>query len=129
MIAFVRFVMVGGSFSLIYAATTAGLIRFTATPPFAASILVYLLCIPPAFWAQRHFAFRAEKSGRGRFWIYGTTQIASLTLITSVATHFVTQNFWKDTFIFLVTAAAAAIISFAICRNIIFKNTSTTGTR
>jgi putative flippase GtrA len=121
MTAFLRFAFVGGSFSLSYALITAGLIRFAEAPPLPTSVLVYLLCIPAAFWAQRRFAFRADTQAEGAIWIYAATQIGSLSVASAITTRFVRQVFWQDALLFLATAGAAAVASFLICRYIIFR--------
>ena len=125
--AFLRFLMVGGSFSLGYALTTAALIRFGQTPPLATSVIVYLLCIPIAFWAQKRIAFRADQSARSAMLIYAGTQLASLAVVSAVTTRFVTRNFVYDTALFLLTAGTAAVASFLICRFIIFRPQSGSG--
>ncbi|WP_019954403.1 GtrA family protein [Yoonia vestfoldensis] len=127
MMAFIRFVLVGGSFSLGYALITAGLIRFAAAPPLPTSVVVYLLCIPAAFWAQRRIAFRADQQARGAVWIYTATQIGSLAVVSVITTRYVTKVFWLDTLLFLVTAGAAAVASFLICRYIIFRTQAPDG--
>jgi putative flippase GtrA len=119
--AFLRFAIVGGSFSLGYALVVAGLIRFADAPPLITSIVVYLICIPLAFFAQKKFAFRSNQSGRSAMFIYTATQIASLVFVSSVTSRFVTKDFLFDTCLFLVTAASAAVASYLICRFIIFK--------
>lgn len=121
MMAFARFVLVGGSFSLGYALITAALIRFAAAPPLPTSICVYLLCIPAAFWAQRTIAFQAQGQAKGAILIYAATQIGALALVSGITTRFVSQVFWKDTLLFLFTAGTAAVASFLICRYIIFR--------
>ncbi len=127
MMAFVRFALVGGSFSLGYALITAALIRFAAAPPLPTSVVVYLLCIPTAFWAQRRIAFRADQQARGAIWIYTATQIGSLAVVSAITTRYVTKVFWLDTLLFLVTAGAAAVASFLICRYIIFRTQAPDG--
>ncbi|WP_322890924.1 MULTISPECIES: GtrA family protein [unclassified Yoonia] len=127
MMAFVRFVLVGGSFSLGYALITAGLIRFAAAPPLPTSVVVYLLCIPAAFWAQRRIAFRADQQAKGAIWIYTATQIGSLAVVSAITTRFVTRVFWQDTLLFLLTAGTAAVASFLICRYIIFRTQAPDG--
>lgn len=122
--AFMRFVIVGGSFSFGFAVVTAGLIRFANTPPLPTSVIVYLLCIPLAFRAQRAFAFRATQTDRSAMWVYGATQIASLAVVSAVTSRFVTRDFFYDTVLFLVTAGVAAVISYLICRFVIFKQGS-----
>ena len=119
--AFLRFLIVGGSFSLGYALVTAGLIRFANAPPLITSVLVYLACIPAAFWAQKLLAFRANQTGRSAMLIYGATQVASLAVVSTVTSRFVTRNFVYDTALFLMTAGTAAVVSFLICRYIIFR--------
>ncbi|WP_439509089.1 GtrA family protein [Yoonia sp.] len=127
MMAFIRFVLVGGSFSLGYAVVTAGLIRFAAAPPLATSVVVYLLCIPAAFWAQRHIAFRADRQAKGALWIYAATQTGSLAVISAITTRFVTRVFWADTLLFVATAGVAAVASFLICRYILFRTQAPDG--
>lgn len=118
---FARFLAVGGSFSLGYAVVTAALIRFAQTPPLPTSVLVYLLCIPAAFWAQRKIAFRADQTGPRAMLVYGATQVASLVVVSAITTRFVTRVFVIDMGLFLVTAGTAAIVSYLICRYIIFR--------
>lgn len=127
MMVFVRFVLVGGSFSLGYAVITAGLIRFAAAPPLPTSVVVYLLCIPAAFWAQRRIAFRADRQAKGALWIYAATQIGSLAVISAITTRFVTRVFWADTLLFVATAGMAAVASFLICRYILFRTQAPDG--
>lgn len=122
--AFMRFVFVGGSFSLGFAVVTAGLIRFANTPPLPTSVIVYLLCIPLAFWAQKAFAFRAAQTDRSAMLVYGATQIASLGVVSTVTSRFVTRDFIYDTALFLITAGVAAVVSYLICRFVIFKRGS-----
>jgi putative flippase GtrA len=127
MMVFVRFVLVGGCFSLGYAVVTAGLIRFAAAPPLPTSVAVYLLCIPAAFWAQRHIAFRADRQAKGALWIYTATQTGSLAVISAITTRFVTRVFWADTLLFVATAGMAAVASFLICRYILFRTQAPDG--
>lgn len=119
--AFARFLMVGGSFSLGYAIVTAALIRYVDAPPLPTSVIIYLLCIPAAFWAQKKVAFRADQTGPSAMLIYGATQVASLAVVSTITSRFVTRVFIYDTLIFLVTAGAAAVASYLICRFIIFR--------
>jgi len=122
--AFFRFLLVGGSFSLGYALIMAALIRFAGAPPLATSIVIYLICIPLAFLAQKRLAFRADTTGRGAVWIYGGTQVVSLAFVSLITSRFVTRDFVLDTILYLVTAGVAAVISFLICRYIIFRTAS-----
>ena len=119
--AFLRFAVVGGSFSLGYAVLVAGLIRFADAPPLITSITIYLICIPLAFFAQKKFAFRSNQTGRFAMFVYATTQIASLAVVSTITSRFVTKNFLFDTGLFLITAGSAAVASYLICRFIIFN--------
>lgn len=119
--AFLRFATVGGSFSLGYAIVVAGLIRFADAPPLITSIFVYLICIPLAFLAQKKFAFRSDQTRRFAVLTYAATQVASLAIVSTITSRFVTRNFFFDTGLFLVTAGSAAVASYLICRFIIFN--------
>ena len=121
---FGRFLLVGGSFSLGYALMTAGFIRFANAPALTTSVIVYLLCIPLAFWVQKSFSFRSGQTDRSAMVIYGATQIGSLAVVSAVTSRFVTRDFLYDTALFLVTAGTAAVVSFLICRFVIFKQGS-----
>jgi putative flippase GtrA len=118
--AFLRFLLIGGGTSAIFSLTTAGLIRFADAPPFATSVIVYLLCIPAAFFAHKRFAFRVQRPRKTAFVIYLATQICSLCLVAVISTRYVTQIFWQDTALLLVTSAAAAVLSYVIGRTITF---------
>lgn len=118
--AFLRFLLVGGTFSLIFSATTAALIRFAGTPPFATSVIVYLLCIPAAFQAHKRFAFGVQTVRKAAFVLYVATQVCSLSLVAAITTRYVTQVFWQDTALLLVTSAVAAVLSYLIGRYITF---------
>jgi putative flippase GtrA len=117
---FLRFVVIGGSFSLIFSAVTAALIRFAATPPLPTSVVVYALFIPVAFHCQRRFAFRAQDTRKTAFPLYLATQLASLALVATVTTRFVTRDFWLDTALFLATSTLAAVLSYLIGRYVTF---------
>ena len=118
---FIRFLFVGGSFALLFAGTTAALIRFAGAPPLITSVVVYLICIPLAFTAQKKFAFRAENTGRGALPAYAATQVVGLTLVSVVTSRFVQHVFWLDTLLYLVSAGLAAVVSFLILRFVIFR--------
>lgn len=117
---FLRFLLVGGSFSLIYSLTTAALIRFAHTPAFATSVAVYLCCIPPAFLAHKHFAFAVRETRAAALPLYALAQIGSVVAISFVTTRFVTHEFWKDTALMLLTSAIAAVVNYLISRFVIF---------
>lgn len=119
--ALVRFAIVGGSFSLGYAIVVAALISFAAAPPLITSIIIYLICIPLAFFAQKKFAFRVGQTGRLAMFIYGATQLVSLALVSLITSRFVTMVFILDIGLFLIVAGSAAVASYLICRFLIFR--------
>jgi putative flippase GtrA len=109
-----RFLMVGGAFSLGYSVATALLVGPAGFPPFATSVLLYVACIPAAFFMQGRFTFTGQKARRGGFLVYAAMQVVSLALVASVTTRFVTQVFVLDTMLFLATAGTAALVSYAV---------------
>jgi putative flippase GtrA len=117
---FLRFVLIGGSFSLIYSAGTAALIRFAGAPPLMTSVILYALCIPVVFYCHKRFAFRAQQTRKMAFPLYLATQVASLALVATVTTRFVTEQFWLDTALFLATSTLAAVLSYLIGRYVTF---------
>lgn len=117
---FLRFLVVGGTFSLIYAATTSALIAFAGAPPLATGVLVWLACIPPAYWCQSRLAFGVTELRRTAFPTYVATQLASVGLVSVVSAVAVTRVFWVDTAIYLAASAAAAVLSFVVARLVTF---------
>jgi putative flippase GtrA len=117
---FLRFLLIGGGFSLAYSATTAALIRFADAPPLLTGVILYALCIPIVFACHKRFAFRAQQTRKAAFPVYLATQLASLALVAAVTTGFVTRDFWLDTALFLLTSAIAAVLSYLIGRYVTF---------
>lgn len=117
-----RFLMVGGSFSLGYALLTAFLIGKMDTPPFVTSVVIYALCIPAAYIIQRKFTFGKDRTNRASFLIYLSTQVVGLGLVALITTRFVTYVYLLDTALFLVTAGIAAVLSYSINRIFAFKS-------
>ena len=119
---FLRFLLVGGSFAVLYALTTAFLVGRLPLPKPATSALVWLACIPPAYWCQRRFAFRAETTRRGAIWIYGLAQLISLVIVSAAGALFVSgSDMIRDTIVYLIASAVAAVSSYAINRMVTFK--------
>lgn len=116
-----RFVVVGGGFSLFYAVVTAGLIRFASAPPFWTSVVVYALCIPAAFLVQKSFTFQAKELRPGALAYYTMTQVLGIALVSGVTTQFVTYNWVLDTGIMGVTAGCAAVLNFLVGRYFTFR--------
>lgn len=108
-----RFVAVGGGFSVAYSALTAALVGFGA-PPFWTALVLYAAAIPLAYWAQKAFTFRIKAARRGAFLVYVATQLGSFALIASVTARFVTRDMATDFAIYLGTAGLAAVLSYAV---------------
>lgn len=117
---FIRFVIVGAFFALVFSLTTAALISIAGTPPFLTSAIVYLLCIPPAYQTQKRFSFGADKTRKSAFPIYLLTQFFCLSLVSGTTSYFVTYDFWLDATILLAVSVVAAVASFSINRFITF---------
>ena len=118
---FLRFAGVGAGFAFGYALVTALLVGPLGWPSFATSVGVYALCIPMAFWVQRHVTFGLRRTHRGGFAIYAGTQLLSLAAVTAVTSRFVTQNVAQDTSLYLATAGVAAVVSFVISKRFAFR--------
>ena len=117
----VRFLAVGGGFSLFYAVVTSVLINSAGAPPFWTSVIVYALCVPAAFLVQKSFTFNATHLRAGAFLYYTGTQVLGVALVSVVTTRFVTHNWWWDTIVMGVTAGLAAILNFLMGRYFTFR--------
>lgn len=118
---FARFVVVGGGFALGYAVVTAVLVGRAGLPPLVTSVVVYALCIPLAYLAQKTFTFRVRRAQRGGFLVYAATQVVCMALVSVVTTRFVTGHVATDTLLFLVTAGSTVVASYAVMRVAVFK--------
>jgi putative flippase GtrA len=116
-----RFLLVGGAFALAYAVATALLVGRAGFPAFVTSVIVYLICIPAAFFAQRKFTFSRQAPRRGGFLVYAAMQLVSLMAVASITTRFVTGAFVPDTMLFLATAGAAALVSYVVNNRLAFR--------
>lgn len=116
-----RFLAVGGSFSLGYALATAALVGQLGLPGFVTSVILYALCIPAAFLVQRDVTFGGGGGGLRGLALYGALQVTSLALVAAVTTRFVTGQFALDAALFLATAGSAAAASYRVCARVIFR--------
>ncbi len=114
-----RFLIVGGTFSLSYALINAALVSAGA-PPFTTALLLYAVAIPLAYVAQKKITFRVRKSGWRSFLVYLATQLGSFALVAGITTQFVAKIFWADTLLYLATAGTAAVLSFFITKTLAF---------
>ena len=116
-----RFLMVGGGFAGVYAVATALLVSGAGLPPLPTSVVLYAICIPLAFQAQRRVTFRVARTRASGFWIYAGVQLLCLAGVAAITTRFVTGTFLWDTAIFLVTAGSAAGLSFVVSKLFAFR--------
>lgn len=117
----IRFLLVGGAFSLGYSVASALLVGQAGLPALATSVVLYVLCIPAAFLAQQRLTFAGQQARRGGFLIYAGMQVACLAAVASITTRFVTQDFLLDTALFLATAGAAAVLSYVVSDRLAFR--------
>lgn len=118
---FLRFASVGACFGVLYSCSTAFLVDVMGYPAYLTSVILYLACVPAAYLVQKRVTFRLEQVRRAAFPIYFATQLLCLTIIAAITTRYVTGNIVLDTMLFMVTAGATAILSFAVSKLIAFK--------
>ena len=112
-----RFLVIGGGFSLAYAVVTALLINRVGTAPFATSVIVYVICIPLAFRAQKRFAFRAKTLRNSAFYIYAATQVAGIALVALITTRFVSYDLFWDTVVMGITVGLTVVPITTVYQN------------
>ncbi|WP_120500201.1 hypothetical protein [Roseovarius sp. EL26] len=117
-----RFAFVGVSFSALFSVLSAMVINLAIAPPFWTNVVLFSLCIPPAFLAQKHFSFRAKTLRKNAFLLYAATQIGSVSLVSLVTTRYVTYDIRMDTLVIGVTVVLAAGMSFLVGRLVIFSH-------
>jgi putative flippase GtrA len=118
---FARFVVVGGAFAGGYAVVTALLVGVAGMPAFVTSTVVYALCIPLAYLAQKSFAFRTTQARKAGFLVYGSMQVLCMMLVSWITSRFVSGVVLVDTALFLGTAGLAAVASYAVSRFAVFR--------
>jgi len=119
-----RFLMVGGVFAVGYSLATAVLVGPFGLPAFATSVVLYVVLIPAAFFAQSKVTFSTQKARQGGFLIYAGMQVCCLTVVASITTQFVTQVFVLNTALFLATAGGAALLSYVVSDRLAFTRGS-----
>ena len=115
-----RFLLVGGSMALVYALSTAILTGLLPLPPALTAVLVWLACIPPAFWAQRRFTFAASTPHRHALALYALTQGLGMVIVSVAAALFASREMTRDLLLYLAASALAAVVSYGINRMVIF---------
>ena len=117
---FVRFLIVGGAFAALYALTSAWIVSHTRLAPAWVSALIWLACIPAAYWCQRRFTFRPSEDRPAALLLYALTQGVSLAIVTVIAALFSTREMGWNTGVYLVGSGIAALTSFALNRFVVF---------
>ncbi|MFE3835780.1 GtrA family protein [Pseudogemmobacter sonorensis] len=117
---FMRFLLVGGVMALVCALLTATATRALPWPRPVTAALVWILCIPPAFWLQCRFTFTAEAPRRGGVALYALTQGLGILIAALAALWFARGAFLHDTAVYLCASALAAVISYLVNRLVIF---------
>ena len=118
---FLRFATVGACFGIVYSCSTAFFVDVLHYPAYWTSVILYLMCVPAAYFVQKRVTFRVEQVRRAAFPIYFATQLVCLSIIAAITTRFVTGNIVIDTGIFMVTAASTALLSFFVSKLFAFK--------
>ena len=119
---FPRFLLVGGSFALIYSLLAALLTGLLPLPSWMSSALAWLLCIPPAWFCQRRFTFHDRAPRQGGAFLYLLTQGLGLGIAALAGALFAQGSFVHDALVYLLASALAAVVSYAINRLIIFAD-------
>lgn len=112
----IRFLAVGGLFALLYSALSSAFALLLHLPAAGASALAYLLCIPPAYFAQRALAFRSNAPHRRAFARYALLQAPLVALGAFFSWLLITKLHGPTILSFLVIGPAVALVSFAAQR-------------
>lgn len=116
----VRFLGVGGFFSLLMVLLAFGFSVGLGLPPHVAQGLAHGLCIVPTYLCQRAITFRSDVShGRGLLG-YVAMQLPLLAMGSSLAWLLITQLHWQRLLSLALIAASVAGTSFLIQRSLIF---------
>ncbi len=90
----VRFALVGGTASVIYAMVTWLLVNSFSMTPTSASIISYMFAIPVSFLGQKYFTFRADGNVKIEFGLFTIGHVVGLVLSTVIMA--VTQLYAVD---------------------------------
>ncbi len=116
----VRFLGVGGFFSLLMPLLALGFSVGLGFPPHVAQGLAHGLCIVPTYLCQRAITFRSDVShGRGLLG-YVAMQLPLLAMGSSLAWLLIAQLHWPRFLSLVLIAGSVAGTSFLIQRSIIF---------
>ena len=123
----IAFLTVGTAAAATYAVLTIAVIRLTAVSPVPASIAIYCLVIPVAFFAQRRLVFGSTAAPGRQFRLYCAMQVSCAALLAWGGVGFFTGHFLIDSIILFVMAGLAALLSYALCHYVIFPRSSAGG--
>ncbi len=120
---FLRFLIVGGGFSVGYSAIAALLVGRLGLPAYWTSLILYVFCVPLAYLAHKHFSFGAGSAKKGGLVRYVGLQIASFAFTAAISTRLVTGVYLVDMGIYFCTVGIAAGLTFLIANAFIFNVT------
>ncbi len=111
-----RFLAVGGTFSAIYSLLATLFALWAGMSPHLASATAYILCIPPAYLAQRALAFRADTPHGRAFPRYVLLQAPLLLLGAGLSWLLIGRLGWPEAVSFFLIGPAVAMVSFVAQR-------------
>jgi putative flippase GtrA len=117
----VRFLLTGGAASLVYSVVSAALVSVASAPAFLSGLVLFCVMIPIVFSVQKRYTFRSPDAALREFVLYAAVQICTFAAVSFFGTAFLTGTYLLDVGVFLVMVGASAMISFALCRHLIFK--------
>ena len=116
---FVRFALVGGSASLVYAAAVA-ILAHSSEIRYTVAIATYLALVPPTWLAQRRLVFRSRRRFPGEFMRYLAVQAVGICLASAAVPQLATGGPTWNFGVYLGNAAAAAAVSFVLSSLFVF---------
>lgn len=115
-----RFLIVGGSMSLLFSLLTAFSTLHLPLPKPLVAGLVWVICIPIAFWCQRRFTFQTSAPRSNALGLYAATQGLGIVIVAVATAGLARGSFWPDMLVYLGASALAATASYLISRLVIF---------
>lgn len=115
-----RFLAVGGGISLLYALLAAAATSYVPLPRAVSSGVLWVLCIPVAFWLQRRITFTDRAPHRHGLWLYAATQGLGVGIVALTSLLLADGSFRHDLFVHLLASALAAVVSYLVSRRIVF---------
>jgi putative flippase GtrA len=119
-LSFLRYLIVGGGFSALYATLAALATSQLPLPKALSSVMVWIVCIPIVFWCHRRFTFPSRRPHRFGLWVYTATQVIGLAIVATASGLLAQGAFWPDLIVHLLATGVAAVASYLITRSVIF---------